>query len=177
MKTVILQALLRREETIHIVYRIPITEPLPANRPILRVPSPIIAVRAAVWHLTLPAQRSIRKLDVIILMLARDDNRVRQLAGERIDATDIDAVAYRDRVRGRVDRRVANVVALAVFEVDDRKQVTAVKIAVLRLRQVKGALSCGVGGGAAVLEGDGALLDGEGAAVESAATQEETWLL
>ncbi len=65
-------------------------------------------------------------------MLTRNDKRVRQLAGERVAATDIDAVAY--RVRGRVDCGVANVVALAVFEVDDRIQVTTVGLAVLRLR-------------------------------------------
>lgn len=142
LQALLLVLLLTRKETIHIVHRVLIPKQPPTLRPLPRIPPPNIAVRATIGRLALPAQPAVRELDIIVLMLARDDERVRQFAVEGVAAAVADAGA--DGVRGR---GVADVGAAAVFEVDDGEEVAAVGFAVLRFGEVEGALACGVGGG------------------------------
>ena len=76
-------------------------------------------------------------------MLAHDDQWVRQPGEERVACTIIDVDS--DRVR-RVDTGVADVVAGAVFEIDDRIEVSIGGKAALGFFKMEGAL-CSVGEG------------------------------
>lgn len=92
---------------------------------------------------TLPVQSLIRKLNIIILMLARDHKCIWQLSGECVAGAVIDSVA--DKV-GVIDARVADVLARAIFEVDDREEIIVVFFAVLGLSKVERALAGSVWG-------------------------------
>lgn len=78
-----------------------------------------------------------------MLMLPGDDEWIWQLAGETIWRPVVDTIA--NRVGGGIDARIADVVARAVFEVNDREEVLGVFVAILSLGEMEGALTGDVG--------------------------------
>lgn len=78
-------------------------------------------------------------------MLARNDERVGQLAGKRIAVADVDTNAV--WIRRGVDFGIADVVARAVFHADDCVKVSAVLGAGLGFGKVEGTSAGDVGGG------------------------------
>ena len=87
-------------------YRIPITEPQIANRPIPRIPASTTTLSRAVSSATreMAVRAIIIKLHIVILMLACDDNIVRQLAPEmqRISVVDRISTWIRDWINVRL---------------------------------------------------------------------------
>lgn len=72
-----LEVLLTREETIHVIDSILVPKPLPTDRPVSGIPPTHVTMPAPVRRPTLPAETTVLKLYVIILMLSRHDQRVR----------------------------------------------------------------------------------------------------
>lgn len=94
----------------------------------------------AVGRRTFPAKTPVRKLDIVVPILARDDERIRELASNRVVCAGVDADT--DRVVWWVDVGVAIIVTGAVFEIDGGEQVFAVSGADLGLGGVKGTQAC-----------------------------------
>lgn len=127
---------LTREETIHVINRILIPR-LPTTRPIPRVPPAYIARRRPRLVCTLPHQRPVRELDVVVLVLADDDDGVGQLAGERVRVGGVDGGA--EGVVS-VNGGVADDIFGGVDEVDDGEEILGVVAETgLRFGEVEGA--------------------------------------
>ena len=99
----------------------------------------------AVGRRTFPAKTPVRKPDIVVPMLASDDERIRELASKRVVCAGVDADT--DRVVWWVDVGVVSVVTGVVFEIDGGEQVFAVSGADLGLGEVKGTQTCSIGGG------------------------------
>ena len=99
----------------------------------------------AVGRRTFPAKTPVRKLDIVVPMLASDDERIRELASKRVVCAGVDADT--DRVVWWVDVGVVIIVTGVVFEIDGGEQVFTISGADLGLGGVKGTQACSVGGG------------------------------
>ena len=72
-------------------------------------------------------------------MLLGDKECIWQLAGETMGLTIVHTVA--NRVSVGIDARIANVVARAVFKLDDREEVERVLLVILSLSEMEGLLT------------------------------------
>ncbi len=135
-------ASLAREKTIHVINRILINpQKVITDWPIPRIPTAHIASRRAPCIRTLPRQPSVRELDIVVLVLAGDNDGIGQFAIEGVGVPRVDGGAERICVDGRI----ANVGFIGVDELDDGEEVLGVVVAILRLCEVEGAGARGVG--------------------------------
>ena len=135
-------ASLTREKTIHVINRILIIpQKVITDWPIPRIPTAHIASRLAPFIRTLPRQPSVCELDIVVLVLAGNNDGIGQFAIEGVGVPRVDGGAERICVDGRI----ADVGFVGIDELDDGEEVLGVVVAILRLCKVEGAGARGVG--------------------------------
>ena len=131
-----------REATVHIIHRIPIPESKATDRTIPWVPSSHGTRSATVGRLTLPTQAANGELHIVVCMLSRDDEGIRELANERVRFPIIHRVA--DGMLIVFDGLSDHVLIIVIHLHVSKKVFTNVRVAVFCLGEMERACASSV---------------------------------